>query len=431
MALTKVDQTMVSDQVFGRRNLFMNGDMQIAQRGTSATGKTATGFYTVDRWEFVASSAGTWTISQDTTVPTGGGFTTSQKLDCTTADSSLGAGDYLIWRQKIEGKNLQHLKFGTSSAEKLTLSFWVRSAKTGTYIVEFYNNNSGGIRRQSQSYTISSADTWEKKTITIDGDTATAFENTTDGELLMYWWLAAGSTYQGGTLQTSWATNNANNTRAQGQVNLADSTSNDWYITGVQLEASDNATPFEHRPFNKELIECRRYFERKQAKANSFLLIGQSFSTTAAYGTFDYQVEKRADPSISFSGEGTGSTQWQWLTTAGGSPSGTGSTTGHTMTTWNARIQAASYTGLTNQAPSGFYSFGTAYVDIDAELQMEGIMNITSAKYEKEAISGEVDVIVAVIDGVKLSVPISEGNRHYDEIKRQVDAGTLTIEAAD
>ena len=181
MALTKVDQTMVSDQVFGRRNLFMNGDMQIAQRGTSATGKTATGFYTVDRWEFVASSAGTWTISQDTTVPTGGGFTTSQKLDCTTADSSLGAGDYLIWRQKIEGKNLQHLKFGTSSAEKLTLSFWVRSAKTGTYIVEFYNNNSGGIRRQSQSYTISSADTWEKKTITIDGDTATAFENTTAG----------------------------------------------------------------------------------------------------------------------------------------------------------------------------------------------------------------------------------------------------------
>ena len=368
MALTKVDQTMVSDQVFGRRNLFINGDMQVAQRGTSATGKTATGFYTVDRWEFVASSAGTWTISQDTTVPTGGGFTTSQKLDCTTADGSLDAGNYLIWRQKIEGINLQHLKFGTSSAEKLTLSFWVRSAKTGTYIVEFYNNNSGGIRRQSQSYTISSADTWEKKTITIDGDTATAFEYTNDGELLMYWWLAAGSTYQGGTLQTSWATNNANNTRAQGQVNLADSTSNDWYITGVQLEVGDNATPFEHRPYNQELIECRRYFERKQAKLNSFLFIGQDYNTTGAYGTFDYQVEKRADPSISISGEGTGSTQWQWLTAAGGSPSGTGSTTAHTMSTWNARFQGTGYTGLTNLAPSGFYSFGTAYVDIDAEL---------------------------------------------------------------
>ena len=430
MALTKVSSNVVDNQLFGRRNLFINGAMAVAQRTTSATGQTGTGFHTVDRWEFVASSAGTWTITRDTTVPSGEGFAYSQKLDCTTADSSLDAGNYLIWRQKIEGINLQNLKFGTSSAEKLTLSFWVRSAKTGTYIVEFYNNNSGGIRRQSQSYTISSADTWEKKTITIDGDTATAFQNTTDGELLMYWWLAAGSTYQGGTLQTSWATNNANNTRAQGQVNLADSTSNDWYITGVQIEAGDNATPFEHRPFNQELIECRRYFERKIAKANTFLLIGQSFNTTAAYGTFDYQVEKRGDPSISFSGEGTGSTQWQWLTTAGGSPSGTGSTTGHTMTTWNARLQAASYTGLTNQAPSGFYSFGTAYVDIDAEIQMEGIMNITSAKYEKEAISGEVDIIVAVIDGVKLSVPISEGNRHYKAILAWVEAGNK-IEPAD
>ena len=268
MALTKVDQTMVSDQVFGRRNLFINGDMQVAQRGVSATGKTATGFYTVDRWEFVASSAGTWDISQSTTVPTGEGFTTSQKLECTTADGSLDAGNYLIWRQKIEGKNLQHLKFGTSSAEKLTLSFWVRSAKTGTYIVEFYNNNSGGIRRQSQSYTISSADTWEKKTITIDGDTATAFQNTTDGELLMYWWLAAGSTYQGGTLQTSWATNNANNTRAQGQVNLADSTSNDWYITGVQLEVGENATPFEHLPYQDNTMLCYRYYYQMTDQGN-------------------------------------------------------------------------------------------------------------------------------------------------------------------
>ena len=369
MANTTVPAELVSDQVFGRRNLFINGEMQVAQRGTSATGQTGTGFHTVDRWEFVASSAGTWTITQDTTVPSGEGFTYSQKLDCTSADSSLDSGNLLLWRQKIEGINLQQLKYGTSSAEKLTLSFWVRSAKTGTYIVELNNENSGGAKKQSQSYTISSADTWEKKTITFAGDTATAFENTNDGELLVYFWLAAGSTYTGGgSLNTSWNSGVANNTRAYGQVNLADSTSNDWYITGVQIEAGDNATPFEHRPYNQELIECRRYFERKTAKANTFLLIGQSFNTTAAYGTFNYQVEKKADPSISFSGEGTGSTQWQWLTTAGGSPSGTGSTTGHTMTTWNARLQAASYTGLTNQAPSGFYSFGAAYIDIDAEL---------------------------------------------------------------
>lgn len=299
---TKIPPELVDDQVFGRRNLFINGNMQIAQRGTSATGKTDTGFYTVDRWEFVASSAGTWTISQDTTVPSGEGFTTSQKLDCTTADGSLDAGNYLIWRQKIEGKNLQHLKFGTSSAEKLTLSFWVRSAKTGTYIVEFYNNNSGGIRRQSQSYTISSADTWEKKTITIDGDTATAFENTTNGELLMYWWLAAGSTYQGGTLQTSWATNNANNTRAQGQVNLADSTSNDWYITGVQLEVGDTATPFEHKNIGEELALCKRYYQLNTPNA------GRSNSTTSVRFQVTGTTEMRNTPSLSLV-DGTNKTE--------------------------------------------------------------------------------------------------------------------------
>ena len=371
MALTKVDQTMVSDQVFGRRNIFINGKMQVAQRGTSATSQTGTGYFTVDRWQMAINSAGTWDVSQSTTVPSGEGFVYSHKLDCTGADSSLSASDYMIFRQKIEGINLQHLKYGTSSAEKLTLSFWVRSAKTGTYIVEFFNNNSSENKTQSQSYTISSADTWEKKIITIDGDTARSIQNTTSLDLLVYFWLAAGSTYTGGgSLNTSWSVpaTVGNNVRAKGQVNLADSTSNDWYITGIQLEVGDNATPFEHRPYNQELIECRRYFERKQAKLNSFLFIGQAYNTTGAYGTFDYQVEKRADPSVSFSPEGTSSTNWQCLTAAGGSPSGTGSTTAHTMTTWNARFQGTGYTGLTNQAPSGFYSFGTAYVDIDAEL---------------------------------------------------------------
>ena len=188
MALTKVDQTMVNDQVFGRRNLFINGEMQVAQRGTSAS-QTTTGFKTVDRWEFVINSAGGYTVSRDTDTPSGEGLQYSQKIQCTSADSSLAAGDYVIWRQKIEGINLQQLKYGTSSAEKVTLSFWVRHSNAGqTFIVEFYNNNSAGIKLQSQSYTISAANTWEKKTITIDGDTALAFENTTDGELLMYWW---------------------------------------------------------------------------------------------------------------------------------------------------------------------------------------------------------------------------------------------------
>ena len=369
MALTKVDQTMVSDQVFGRRNLFINGKMQIAQRAATATSQTGTGFHTVDRWEFVANSAGTWDISQSTTVPTGEGFAYSQKLECTTADSSLSAGDYLIWRQKIEGINLQQLKYGTSSAEKLTLSFWVRSAKTGTYIVEFYNNNSAGIKLQSQSYTISSADTWEKKTITIDGDTALAFQNTTDGELLMYWWLAAGSNYTGGgSLNNSWNSSVANNTRAVGVVNLADSTSNDWYITGIQLEVGDNATPFEHLSYGEELQECKRYFERLNYADTSIALVGNAFSPAGVFGVLPWTVEKRGTPSVTLSGVGQSSGQWSYLTANGGYPSTTGSTTGSSINTHQCRINATGYAGLTDDSVSGLYCQGASYIDIDAEI---------------------------------------------------------------
>jgi hypothetical protein len=291
MALTKVDQTMVSDQVFGRRNLIINGDMRVAQRGTSASSISSGGDYlTVDRFRFSMSSAGTWDISQSTTVPSGEGFAYSQKIDCTTADASLDASNYLLWVTALEGQNLQHTKFGTSSAEKLTLSFWVRSAKTGTYVVEFINSAAGGNRTQSQSYTISSANTWEKKTITIDGDTATAFDNSTAGDLALYFWLAAGSNYSGGTLNTSWnSSTNAN--RAAGQVNLADSTSNDWYITGVQLEVGDNATPFEHLSYGEELALCERYYQLCRAG------YAEGYSSTNGSLQLTFGTPMRATPS--------------------------------------------------------------------------------------------------------------------------------------
>ena len=306
MALTKVDQTMVSDQVFGRRNLFVNGDMQISQRATSVTNISSTAYHTVDRWEIATSSAGTWNVSREESVlPAGQGFAYAQKLEVNTADSSLSAGDYFIWRQKIEGINLQHLKYGTSSAEKLTLSFWVRSAKTGTYIVEFYNNNSAGIKLQSQSYTISSADTWEKKIITIDGDTALAFQNTTDAELLMYWWLAAGSTYSGGgSLNTSWNSSVANNTRAVGQVNLADNTSNNWYITGVQLEIGDKATPFERLTYQDQLRLCQRYYY--QTEGQVFYSSYGTSADTYSLSNVELPTVMRANPTVTDSDTANG-----------------------------------------------------------------------------------------------------------------------------
>ena len=178
MAIDKVTsaalETSTNQPVF--RNLLINSDMSIAQRSTSISSiSSGNSNYPVDRFRVNLGTAGTWTLSQDTTVPTGEGFAKSIKMDCTTANGSLSAGSYMLLQQLIEGQNLQYLKKGTSSAKSLTVSFWVRSNKTGTYICELYDNDN--TRHIAKSYTISSADTWEKKTITYDGDTTGALGN--------------------------------------------------------------------------------------------------------------------------------------------------------------------------------------------------------------------------------------------------------------
>ena len=271
MAIDKVvsasiaDDAVTSDKVASGvlpvnfRNIIINGDMGIAQRGTSASSLTGSGYNTVDRFRMSASSIGTWTQSQSTDVPSGQGFSTSLKMDCTTADASPAASDALQTQHRIEGQNVQYLKKGTSSAQSLTCSFWVKSNKTGTYILEIDDNDNG--RNINKSYTISSADTWEKKTITYDGDTSGALGNDNGNSLQLIFWLGAGSNFTSGTLATSWeSTTNAN--RAVGQVNLADSTSNEWYITGIQLEAGTSASDFEFLPKDVNTTRCQRYYQK-------------------------------------------------------------------------------------------------------------------------------------------------------------------------
>ena len=239
------------------RNIIINGDMSIAQRATSVTGNTDGGYTTVDRWNTILSTAGTYTISQSTDVPSGQGFANSMKFDCTTADASLAAGDNMRLQSKFEGQNLQYLKKGTSNAESLTASFWVKSVKTGTYILELEDKDNS--RTISKSYTISSANTWEKKTVTFPGDTTGAFGNDNARSLDVMFWLAAGSNFTSGTLDTSWGSTTTAN-RAVGQVNLSDSTSNDWYVTGIQLEAGTTASEFEFLPVDVNLQRCQRYY---------------------------------------------------------------------------------------------------------------------------------------------------------------------------
>ncbi len=298
MAITRIGNPALADvREPNFRNLLINGDMSIAQRGTSFSSiSSGNGTYPVDRFRNNMSGAGTWTISQSTTVPTGQGFATSVKYDCTTADGSLAAGDFLIFQQIVEAQNLQYLKFGTSSAQSLTLSFWVRSNKTGTYIAEFYIADTG--RSFSKSYTIDSADTWEKKTITFPGDTGGAINNDNGTGLELNFWLAAGSTYSSGSLQTSWGTRvNAN--MAAGQVNLADSTSNEWYVTGVQLEAGTTASDFEFLPVDVNLNRCYRYFYDLTEPGALSIALGSSYATNAyIYSYIAYPVTMRAVPTL-------------------------------------------------------------------------------------------------------------------------------------
>ena len=241
------------------KNIIINGDMQVAQRATSVASLTTSGYRTVDRFGHNITTLGTWTMSQENDAPTGSGFRKSTKVLCTTADASPAAGDYSSIYQIIEGQNLQHIKKGTASAEQLTLSFWVKSNVTGTYIATLYDNDN--TRSVSKSYTINTSGTWEKETITFPADTTGAFDNDNNASLILELVMGSGTDRTSGTLQTTWSSYTAAN-YAVGQVNLASAINNYWQVTGVQLEVGDTATPFEFKTFAQDLEECQRYYFR-------------------------------------------------------------------------------------------------------------------------------------------------------------------------
>ena len=308
MAVSRINEAGLNVNQYGNRNLVINGAMKVAQRATSFASVSSGEAYTVDRFGRYINAAGTWTITQSTDTPTGQGFATSIKFDCTTANGSLSASSEYLFFQRFEGQDLQRLKKGTANAEKVTLSFWVKSAKTGTYITELYDNNNS--RHISRAYTISSANTWEKKILTFDGDTTGAITDNNSTSIQLNFMLANGSNWTSGTLQTSWGANTQAN-RAVGQVNLADSTSNDWYLTGVQLEVGDTATDFEHRSYGDELAKCQRYYHR----VDSFGTFGNEaykrygngvyYATTAAEVMIPLPVMMRAEPTFENTGTST------------------------------------------------------------------------------------------------------------------------------
>ena len=281
------------------RNLIINGAMQVAQRGTSAATKTNLAYHTVDRFKIGPNSMGTFTHTQESDGPAG--FTKSVKLECTTADASPAANDSITIQNIIEAQDLQHLNKGSSDAKSVTLSFYVKSNKTGTYTAELFEDDNS--RHNSKTFSVSSSGTWEYKTITFEGDTSGAMNNDNGVGFYVLWHLGAGSNFTSGTLGTSWQANDTADRVSSSNVNLADTVGNYFQLTGVQLEVGKQATPFEHRSFGDELFRCQRYFYRWISESNyGNLCMGVSINTTKARGLHRLPVEMRSQPTFSSNG---------------------------------------------------------------------------------------------------------------------------------
>ena len=341
----------------GRKNIIINGGMQVSQRGASFTGLTSSTF-TLDRWQWSVNTGDTSTVSQSTDAPSG--FGNSVKIEVTTADSSLDATDYAGIISTLEGQNLQSFGWGTASAEDVTISFWCKSSVTGTYASGIYSY--GSSEWCTGTFTIDSANTWEYKTITIPAETTSSLPNSNGGGIEFYIRLAAGSSYSSGTPLT-WG--GSANLGAGISNNFITTTNATFYLTGVQLELGSVATDFEHRSYGEELALCQRYFERFDYDGGGVAgIAGQCHGANILYGALVYQP-KRADPTVSTS-------------TVSGSNFRvlhTGTVTNVASFAFNAnrnctRVGAFTGSGLTS-GNAGIVDTGSSqgqYIDIDAEL---------------------------------------------------------------
>jgi len=296
------DNLPIGGQIGTGRNVIHNGAMNVAQRSTSITGVTSGVNYAVDRFPFTLNGMGTWTLTQQSDGPDG--FANSVKIDCTTANASPSAHNYAFFYHKIEGQYLQQLGYGTSSAQSMVLSFYVKSNKTGNGSVSFYQADNS-FKHQSHQYTINAANTWERKSIIVQPDTSGVINDDNDRGFEIEWMLNAGTDFTTGAHQSTWTTL-SNTNRNPSNLGIGGSTSDYWQITGIQLEVGDTkATPFEHEPVGFTLSKCQRYYYDPNYK-NSGTLDGNMFLIEAfgsgGIGSFCFPVTMRAAPSVSIFG---------------------------------------------------------------------------------------------------------------------------------
>jgi hypothetical protein len=318
MALSKIDMltgaTPITNGGTGlttnvsRRNatpLIINGDMHVAQRGTSSTGVSTSSYQTCDRMQIVLSNLGAYTIIQED-LSSGdaynNGFKHAWRIDTTTADASPGSADLAIFRYKFEGQDVQVFKKGASNAETYTLAFWVKSNKTGVGQVNL--SDTDNTRMCSATYTISSADTWEHKVLNYAADTTGAFGNDNAVSLQIDWFLDSGSDFEGGSAPTAWEAQSNGDRNASGNLNIGDNTANDWAITGIQLEvgtfSSTTLPPFQFESFGNNLARCQRYYYRINPDADASASIGEAsyYSSSAAFTCLEFPIAMRDSPSL-------------------------------------------------------------------------------------------------------------------------------------
>jgi len=356
--LAKMGEVLTNSQIGGRRNIFINGAMNVAQRATSATDLGASsGFYTVDRWETAMSgTAGRFTMSQ---VASGlNGFANAMKLDCTTADTSLAASEFLLVQQKLEGQDVQQLKKGTSDAEKVTVSFYAKVVGSATKIV-LELNDSDNSRIVSKLFTLTT--NWARYTYTFPADTTGALDDDNATSLTLKMWLHAGSNYTSGTLGETWASNTTAN-RAVGIDSFFSSTSNEFFLTGVQLEVGSVATPFEHRSFGEELALCERYFQlfTHNGSGGGNITNGM-ISATRFYGVLQFKKDMRAIPTVTSTSSGFNVTS-SAHTVGSMSIDETHNTTIHAV-----RLRTGSDSNFSN-GQAGIFRYDSGSINIDAEL---------------------------------------------------------------
>ena len=321
------DYATAAQASVGTKNLIINGDMRIAQRGTSFTGVGGSSLqYTLDRWSVREATDAVVDVSQAVDSPSTDLFKYCLKLDVTTADTSIAAGQVCTVQHRMEAQDLVLARFGTANAKQLTISFWHKHTKTGTYSVGFTNHN--GTRGYPAEYTQSVSDTWEKSTVTFTADTTGTWATDNTLGMIVYFSVAAGTDFHAAV--DTWT--GANDFASANQVNALDSTSNSFRLTGVQLEVGTEATPFENRMYSTELAMCERYFQKNYlmedapgvatSGENTRYMHGSSDgSSNGAAGVF-WRGRMRATPTVTWYTDG--GTQGQWNYARSGA-SGTGS----------------------------------------------------------------------------------------------------------